>query len=591
MYSRSSIKNPNTVCKIKSKENRDVTVHPRVNMNVTPDRQRKIEGIDNTIKMVQDRPEADVIAMAAKQMLALPQDMKETAWNRTLTAAAASGEEAHRRTSEEIKRLKQAPSRIAILESVRCDSGAPLATVVDQHGVAEIAVSAEIKADELVLGERVALSRNGSAVIGSRGFSPGYPTAEFEKLVEDPDKGCRIVMTMDGNRRLELSAGGTFEDRKSLNALEPGDRIAFEPNVQRALWVVERSSRVQEFMGEAADKRYGKDIGGLDDIWHEMCQKVIGPLTNPRLAKRLDMEPACGVLLYGPPGVGKTALVKAFAREILEVLDLDVNAPIIFRVHGATLLRPLVGQGEGLVMNIASAAERASEKYGFGLVLLDDFEYAVLRRGMGDLSTPAYSSLTSTILSRMQGLSDCGHRVTYVATTNRPDLCDSAALRASGRFGVKFEIPRPGITACKDILRVHLDGVPLAEDFESVAELMIQKVFSPSPDDALLRIAFSNSQHQDIFPRDIVTGAILEGVVDRAKSRAFDRGNSNGHDDAKVTLDDLMSSLNQELRSAVSAVGIGNVRDYYLNLPAGHRVDAVHHLYKSGAVVEEAFVT
>ena len=560
--------------------------------NVTTDYQRKTRQIDNIIKMVQDKPgDISTVEVGVKQIRAMPQDVQQMALTKTLCAAAKAGDKAYKMTIEENKRLKQPPTRVVTLEKITYNTECSVASVLKRDGIVEVPVSMDVDCSKLVPGQRVALSRNESAVIAQRGFAPAYPTCEFEELLEDKSGSYRILISSGNNQTAVLAAGGYLTEQAALQELKTGDLLEYDPDARCVLRIVKQSNRIREFVGETPDVTFA-DIGGLDEVWQKIEREVIGPLESSELYKRLKVDVVPGVLFHGPPGCGKTLLIKAIARRALEVMGLDINAPVVITVSGTALLRPYVGQGEALVRQIAQSAKEAADEHGFALVLLDDFEYSVLRRGVGDASSPAYGSLTNTFLSVMDGLGKRNSRFIWIATSNRPEIADSGALRA-GRFGTKIEIRRPGFDACKDILRVHLNGVPLAKGLscESITEGVVQRVFSAESENILLRIVFANSEQKDIFPSDVISGAILASAVQAGAINTITRVKSDGGGStAALCLEDIMEGLDQELLAAVSMITVDNVRDYYLDLPTGQRPVAIHHTYKFREANKERFV-
>lgn len=546
--------------------------------------------IDDLLTMVQTNPGGSTIEVAAERMMAMPKEAHQVAWLQTLSVVAKSGNEAHKRILDENRRLKQAPNKIAVFDSVRYgqNGGSPVATILSNDGFMEVAVSTEVDCSTLVKGQHVALANNSLALLGGRILTPPNPSCEFERLLEDG----RIMARGSGGQILVLGPGGSLNKAEALQGLKSGDLIEYDPQLRCATKLSCSSVRVREFVGESADVT-GADIGGLDEIWLKIEQHIVGPLTNPELYQSYAVEVPRGVLFFGPPGCGKTLMIKAVARTILEALGLKVDAPIVFRVSGPSLLRPYVGEGEALVRSISKAAEEAAAEHGFACILLDDFEMSALHRGLGDRSSPAYSSLSASLISTMDGLGKRNSRVTWMATSNRIDLLDGAILRP-GRFGLQIEIRRPDFNACKDILAVHLANVPLAEGHtrKSMAETVGRHIFSAEDENVLLRIEYADAERQEVFSYHIISGAIIAEAVRSAKVMAVERDRmGNNSKPSGIEPDQLIKCLNEQLHSAVLAVTPRNAHQYYLNLPPDRRIVAVDHLYEpTEDTPEEMFV-
>jgi len=255
-------------------------------------------------------------------------------------------------------------------------------------------------------------------------------------------------------------------------------------------------------------------------------------------------------------------------------------------------LRPYVGEGPALIRALAKAAEEAAAEYGFAMILLDDFEYSALHRGVGDHSSPAYSAVTASLITVMQGLGKRNPRVTFVATVNRPDLVDAALLRA-GRFTTRIEIPRPGYEACRRILDVHLAKVPLADGLtrEAATELLARRIFGTADDNLLLRIHFADAEQEEVFPSRLINGAILEATVRGACLSAIARDRGGGRvAPGGVQQQDLLVALDEQLRAARKAITPRNIHQCFLEVPPDRRVVAIDQVSSLKLNGERSFV-
>jgi SpoVK/Ycf46/Vps4 family AAA+-type ATPase len=192
----------------------------------------------------------------------------------------------------------------------------------------------------------------------------------------------------------------------------------------------------------------------------------------------------------------------------------------------------------------------------------------------------------------MDGIDGQLSPVLWVATVNRADLLDSALLRA-GRFSKKISVPRPGPEAAIQILAVHLRGVPIAKDSvgEDLAEQIVQRLFSSADDNLLMRIHFSDAEHEEVFPPRVLSGAILAEAVRGATLRAIRRDRSNDSSQPSgIQLADLEGALDEQLHQTVAAITPRNAGLHYLGLPEDRRVVAVECFGRSATTGEQTFL-
>ena len=192
------------------------------------------------------------------------------------------------------------------------------------------------------------------------------------------------------------------------------------------------------------------EVGGLDDVKAALREAIAWPMREPGLFQRVGLRPPHGILLHGPPGNGKTLVVKALASQS------NLN---FISVKGPELLSKYVGESERAVRELFARARQAAPC----VVFLDEVDALVPRRGADDRS-PVTDRVVSQVLTELDGI-EVLQDVWIIAATNRPDMLDDALLRP-GRIDHRLEVPKPDAAACAAILDVHLRGRPVAEDID-----------------------------------------------------------------------------------------------------------------------------
>ncbi|ASJ13195.1 proteasome-activating nucleotidase [Thermococcus thioreducens] len=281
------------------------------------------------------------------------------------------------------------------------------------------------------------------------------PPAFAGMLLEVLDEDRAIVQNYNGPRFVVRIAPWIERDR-----LKPGSRVALD---QRTMAIVELlpSEKDPSVLGfeviERPEVSY-KDIGGLDRQLQELREAVELPLRHPELFETVGIEPPKGVLLYGPPGCGKTLMAKALAHE--------VNATFI-KVVGSELVRKFIGEGARLVHELFELAKEKAPT----IIFIDEIDAIGAKRM--DETTGGEREVNRTLmqlLAEMDGFDPRGN-VKVIAATNRPDILDPALLRP-GRFDRLIEVPLPDFKGRLEILKVHTRKMNLRDvDLRVIAEL------------------------------------------------------------------------------------------------------------------------
>ena len=231
-----------------------------------------------------------------------------------------------------------------------------------------------------------------------------------------------------------------------------------------------------------------KEVGGLDRIKNELIQSVEWPLKKPEVFKRMGIKPPRGILLYGPPGCGKTLLARAVATES-EANFIAVKGPEIFSKW--------VGESEKAIREVFRKARTAAP----AIIFFDELDSIIPRRGAGYSDSGATERVISQLLTEMDGIESL-QNVVVIAATNRPDILDPAVMRP-GRFDRLIDVPAPDPKALMQIFKIHARDMPLSKDVDLQEIAVKAKGYSGADVEALCREAAMNALRDSIDAKEV----------------------------------------------------------------------------------------
>jgi proteasome-associated ATPase len=362
-----------------------------------------------------------------------------------------------------------------------------------------------------------------------------------------------VLMHADEERVVQLS------DQIKTERLRPGDTVLLD---SRAGYLLERLPRpeVEELILEEVPDITYAHIGGLDDQIEELKDAVELPFLHATLFQEHKLTPPKGVLLYGPPGCGKTLIARAVANSLakrtMEITGQDNVKAYFLNVKGPELLNKYVGETERQIRLIFQRAKEKSQEGVPVIVFFDEMESLFRTRGSG-ISSDIETTIVPQLLSEIDGV-EALKNVIVIGASNREDLIDPAILRP-GRLDVKIKIERPDIDAAKAIFSKYLEPeVPIHEselrehgrDVDKAIGAMIattvQEMYSTSDSNQFLEVTYANGDKEVLYFKDFASGAMIENIVRRAKKVAIKRLIASG--ERGLTTEDLINSIQQEYR-------------------------------------------
>jgi proteasome-associated ATPase len=350
----------------------------------------------------------------------------------------------------------------------------------------------------------------------------------------------------------------TLSDPLRRESLKVGDHILYDPRTHYAFEKMPKSAVEEVVLEEIPDVTYD-DIGGLGDQIGILRDSVELPYIYPDVFAEHKLSAPKGILLYGPPGCGKTLIAKAVANSLAKSIEKRTGketTPYFLNVKGPELLNKYVGETEHKLREVfKKARDKASENVPV-VIFFDEMDSLFRMRGSG-ISSDMEATVVAQFLSEIDGVESLNN-VIVIGASNRQDLIDPAVLRP-GRLDLKIKVNRPDANAAREIFTKYLTsdlpfhqnaqeryGSDPAKIVDGMISDTIDRMYTTNEENKFLEVTYAKGEREIFYFKDFASGAMIQNIVSRAKKRAVKRTielNERG-----IMVDDLINSVNDEFK-------------------------------------------
>ncbi len=470
--------------------------------------------------------------------------------NRKLTSTLQEAKEKLEQLKEKVEQLSAPPNNYGVYLQSNDDGTLD----IDLGGKRwRVNADPEINTDQLQKGQEVIV--NGVMnVVSVREFERQGEVVKVKEMLDD--NRVLVNLRADEERVVELSDPLNKEEE-----LKFGDNVMLNPVTGMVMEKLPKLEVEDLLLEEVPDIKYS-DIGGLNEQIEAIRDAIETPYLYPDEYKEFQLKPPKGVLLYGPPGCGKTLIAKAVANSLAarvrEQTGRDDVESYFINIKGPELLNKYVGETERKIREVFQKAKDKSKEGVPVIIFFDEMDSLFRSRGMG-ISSDMESTVVPQFLAEIDGVEGL-RDVVVIGASNRQDLLDPAVLRP-GRLDIKIKVDRPEAEGAQDIFSIYLTpDLPIAPSVldkfdgdrekaaESLAEQAIEKMYATTDENKFIEVTYNRGERETLYFKDFASGAMIENIVDRAKKMAIKRLIDSEGKEKGITLDDLEMAIQEEYK-------------------------------------------
>ena len=547
--------------------------------------QTQVKFLEDEVALLRRR-----LTNAPRQVKILEEKLLETksdlsraaAQNEKLTSALKSERDKIEALREEVEKLSQPPATFGVYLGTNEDSSVDVFTAGRKM---RVNVAPELEATKFRRGAEVILNEALNVV---EILEPDV-AGEVMKVKERLD-GDRVIVIGHGDEELVATLAQALRDEP----IRAGDPLLIDRRSNVALERLPKEEVEELVLEEIPDVTY-EDIGGLEGQIEAIRDAVELPFLYSELFHEHELEAPKGVLLYGPPGCGKTLIAKAVAKSLADKVRERTGRPdahsYFLNIKGPELLNKYVGETERQIRQIFQRAKERSEEGLPVIVFFDEMDSIFRTRGSG-ISSDVENTIVPLVLSELDGVETLKN-VIVIGASNREDLIDPAILRP-GRLDVKIKIERPNGDQAADIMSKYLTanvpihpeevaraGGDLGATVHRMVQVTVERMYATSDENRFLEVTYASGDKETLYFKDFNSGAMIENIVRRAKKEAIKRFLSTGEKGIKG--EDLLLAIRDEFKENEDLPNTTNPDDWArISGKKGERIVYVRTLLGDG---------